>query len=175
MEEKGIVRTAVPLIMICLVSGALLSVVNDMTADRIKAVEAEKINESLSFVFPGGTFEPREGYYVVTVGGEEAGYAFIAEGKGFSSTIKSMVGLYLNGTVNRVVVLNQLETPGLGARVSEPGFASQFQGNRIADVRLRQDGGVIDGITGATISSRAMTNSIREEGLEVLNDTRRAD
>lgn len=173
-EVKRILEIALPLIIICMISGVMLSFVYEVTEERIKAIQEEKINTSLSYVFAGGEFEKMDGYYVVTVGEKEAGYAFIAEGNGFSSSIRAMVGIHTNGTINRIEVLNQLETPGLGTRIAEPDFTSQFEGKRIADIQLRKDGGVIDGITGATISSHAMTDSIRERGMEVLNETGRA-
>jgi electron transport complex protein RnfG len=172
MEDmKKMLGIAIPLILICVLSGAMLAFVHEVTEPRIKAVEAAKINASLSYVFPGGEFTLKDGYYVVTVGGEEVGYAFIAEGNGFSSVIRTMVGMKKDGTIARIYVISQLETPGLGTRVAEPEFIAQFQGHHLEELRLSREGGVIDGITGATISSRAMTDSIREKGLEVLNES----
>jgi len=172
MEEmKKMLGIALPLIVICVLSGAVLALVHEVTEPRIKEVEAAKINASLSYAFPGGEFAPMDGYYVVTVGGEEAGYAFIAEGKGFESVIRTMVGMKKDGTIERIYVISQRETPGLGTRIAEPEFTAQFTGYRLEELRLRREGGVIDGITGATISSRAMTDSIRETGLEVLHES----
>jgi len=172
MEDvKKILGIALPLIIICVLFGAVLALVHEVTEPRIKAVEAAKINASLSYVFPGGEFAPKDGYYVVTVGGEEVGYAFIAEGQGFESVIRTMVGMKKDGTIERIYVISQRETPGLGTRIAEPEFTAQFTGHRLEELRLRREGGVIDGITGATISSRAITDSVREQGLEVLHES----
>ncbi len=169
---KRIVRISIPLILICIVSGATLTVSNDMTKGRIEEVEERKINGSLSIVFPGASFNKMDDYYSAMINGEEMGYAFVAEGSGYSGTIKTMVGMYQNGTISRIHVISQLETPGLGTQIAEPDFTNQFSGKRIEDIRLRRDGGLIDSITGATISSRAITEIVRTRAEEVMNETR---
>ncbi len=171
-ELKRIVGIAIPLIIICIISGAALTASYDLTKGRIEAVEQQRINESLSIIFPGASFTETDDYYSATVSGEEIGYAFIAEGKGYSGTIKTMVGMYKNGTISGVNIISQSETPGLGTRIAEPDFTNQFSGKRIEDVRLRGDGGVIDAITGATISSHAITDIVRERAEVVMNETR---
>lgn len=170
-DLKRMLAIALPLIIICVLSGAVLAFVHEVTEPRITAMEAAKINASLSYLFPDGEFVPKDGHYVVTVGGEEVGYAFIAEGKGFESVIRTLVGMKKDGTVERIQVISQRETPGLGTRIAEPEFTAQFAGHQLQELRLRREGGVIDGITGATISSRAITDSIRETGLEVLHES----
>jgi len=171
-ELKRIVGIAIPLIIICIISGAALTASYDLTKGRIEAVEQQRINESLSIIFPGASFTETGDYYIATVSGEEIGYAFIAGGRGYSGSIKTMVGMYKNGTISGVNIIRQSETPGLGTRIAEPDFTNQFSSKRIWDVRLRQDGGVIDAITGATISSRAITDIVRERAEVVINETR---
>ncbi len=118
------------------------------------------------------------------------GYVFIAKKYGYSSIIESMVGMKKDGTITGVRVLSQNETPGLGARVVEvlsnktlitalkdiflrkkpaekrlsPYFTGQFKGMKIQ----RMDISNIDAITGATISSKAVVDSIKSRGLEIL-------
>jgi electron transport complex protein RnfG len=169
---KRILRISIPLILICIVSGATLTASNDLTKERIDAVEQRAINESLSMIFPGASFNKTDDYYIARMNGEEIGYAFIAEGRGYSSTIQTMVGMYQNGTISRIYVISQTETPGLGTRIAEPDFTNQFSGKPTEDIRLRKDGGLIDAITGATISSRAITEIVRTRAEEVLNETR---
>ena len=171
-EVKRIVGIAIPLIIICIISGVALTATYGLTEERIEAVEQQKINESLSTIFPSASFTETDDYYIATVSGEEIGYAFIAEGRGYSGTIKTMVGMYKNGTISGVNIIRQSETPGLGTRIAEPDFTNQFSSKRIGDVRLRGDGGVIDAITGATISSRAITDIVRERAEVVMNETR---
>ncbi len=171
-EVKRILGIAIPLIIICIISGAALTATYGLTEERIEAVEQQKINESLSTIFLGASFTEMDDYYIATVSGEEIGYAFIAEGTGYGGTIRTMVGMYPNGTISGVSIISQSETPGLGTRIAEPDFTNQFSGKRIEGVRLRRDGGVIDAITGATISSRAITDIVRERAEVVMNETR---
>lgn len=171
-ELKRIVRIALPLILICTVSGAILALSYDLTEERIRAVEARRLTEALTNIFPGASFRAMDGYYSARIDGEEIGYAFLAEGQGYSGTIKTMVGMYQNGTISRIVVISQTETPGLGTRIVEPEFTNQFSGKRIEEVRLSRDGGLIDSITGATISSRAVTEIVRTRAEVIYNETR---
>lgn len=96
------------------------------------------------------------------------GYLFIAYGKGYSSTIQTMVGVDAGGTVAGSSILLQQETPGLGANVENPSkLIENFSGRSAQGIVLAKDGGNIDAITGSTITSRAVTNSVRE-GLEAM-------
>jgi Na+-translocating ferredoxin:NAD+ oxidoreductase subunit G len=121
-----------------------------------------------------------------------AGYVFIAKKYGYSSVIETMVGIKKDGTITGVSVLSQNETPGLGAKIVEvvsddtllkalkqvfskekeveakilPYFTEQFKGLNVGRLELSKDG--IHAITGATISSKAVLDSIKEKGLEIL-------
>lgn len=82
--------------------------------------------------------------------------------KGYKGLMRFMVGFRTDGTINKTVVLSHNETPGIGDKVEENNFTNQFEGknpskNKIA---VTQDGGVIDGISGSTVSSRAYCDAI---------------
>jgi electron transport complex protein RnfG len=119
------------------------------------------------------------------------GYAFMAYGKGYSSTIETIVGVTMEGNIRGIKIVSQKETPGLGAKVQEvasqntlwavlsgsavdeagtrPWFQEQYDGLGVDDLRVvksRGEGGVLT-ITGATISSEAVTGSVRH-GLAML-------
>ena len=108
---------------------------------------------------------------------EIGGYIFIAYGIGYSSTIETMVGVGSDGKIVGVMVLFQQETPGLGDKIEEvrrgedtPWFTQQYIGaTRVDNMAVTEDGGAIDSITGATITSQAVTDSIRW-GLEQLHE-----
>ncbi len=130
-------------------------------------------------------------YDTAVLDGEAIGYSFKAYGKGYSSTIETIVGVDLTGAICGVKITYQQETPGLGAKVMEvasqntlwdvvggsavdetgmkPWFQTQFEG-RAADelvvVKNPTEDGIL-AITGATISSEAVTGSIRR-GLDLL-------
>ncbi len=103
--------------------------------------------------------------------GFELGYLFVAYGKGYSSTIQTMIAVKTDGIITGTTVLYQQETPGLGANLSNPAkFLYQFPQLSASTLVLKKDGGGesgLDAITGSTITSRAVTNSVRD-GLDAL-------
>jgi electron transport complex protein RnfG len=94
---------------------------------------------------------------------------------GYSGNIEIMAGVDPQGTVTGIEILSSSETPGLGARISEPAFKGQFAGKSLdnADWRVKKDGGSFDQITGATISPRAVVKALKE-GLEFFKQHRDA-
>ena len=179
---REIVKLSTVLMLYTLVAGALLAFVYIKTSPIIESNKMAASGDTVRIqVLPGmdGGFEQKgEGsefpYWIgyMDAGRKKpGGYILIALGKGYSSTIETMVGVDIEGTVTGVKVLFQQETPGLGDKIEEiragedaPWFTSQFIGKSIPDnLTLTKDGGVIDAITGATISSSAVTNSIKNE------------
>lgn len=85
--------------------------------------------------------------------------------KGFSGNIKLMVGLLPDGSINNISVLEHKETPGLGDKMqkNKSPWSEQFNGQNPAsfDLAVTKDGGDVDAITAATISSRAYTDAVK--------------
>jgi len=175
---RKVIKLGLILMIYTLVAGTSLSYVNIKTTGRIYENKRIAENEARAEVLPdmaggyepfvqGSEFSSWIGYFD-TEKSRSGGYIFIVEGNGYSSTIKTMVGVDQQGVITGVKVLFQQETPGLGAKVeeilygeTEPWFTRQFKGKTVTDnIRVTMDGGNIDSITGATISSRAVTNSI---------------
>jgi len=126
------------------------------------------------------------------------GFAFLAQAKGYSSVIETMAGVDRQGKITGISILAQNETPGLGAKIAEvvakktlweaikelfrpkeeideiseqPWFCTQFKGKRIEDLVVvtqptREN---VQAITGATVSSEALTDSVREKAKEILS------
>ncbi len=88
--------------------------------------------------------------------------------KGFSGRIEVMVGFHPHGKIHKVNILKQTETPGLGSKITENKFLSQFEeydpGYHV--MKVTKDGGDVDAVTGATISSRAVLDAL-EKAYEV--------
>jgi electron transport complex protein RnfG len=82
--------------------------------------------------------------------------------KGFSGYISLIAGFKPDGTIINIAVLEQKETPGLGTKMGDPGFKDQFKGKNPAEFQLKvkKDGGPVDAITAATISSRAFCDAV---------------
>ena len=77
--------------------------------------------------------------------------------KGFSGLIKIMVGFKPDGTIQNIEVLEQKETPGLGTKIKDEKFLKQFRTKNPSsfNLKVKKDGGEVDALTGATITSRA--------------------
>jgi electron transport complex protein RnfG len=186
------VRYAVILGVICLVAAGLLAGVYGATKGKIADQRLAEEQAGLKDVFPQAKeFEPvREGeqvsYYKALDDKKQVlGYAFKAVRRGYSSDIATMAGMRPDGTIVRIKVLSQNETPGLGTRVAEvvqketfwdvvlrrvkvlskprPWFQERFDGQNAATLDE-----TVDAITGATISSRAVIESVQEKAREIL-------
>ncbi|MCK5063683.1 MAG: RnfABCDGE type electron transport complex subunit G [Candidatus Fermentibacteraceae bacterium] len=97
------------------------------------------------------------------------GYVFIAYGKGYSSTLQTMVATRMDGRIAGTIILFQQETPGLGANIVKPAkLIGHLTGMTAQECLLKKDGGAIDAMTGCTITSRAVVNSVRQ-GLEDMD------
>jgi electron transport complex protein RnfG len=150
------------LTIIVLVSVSLLLYINTFTSGVVEAQNRAKIQSVLESIFPGLTdFEEDGDLFIIYEGDSVAGYTFLASGNGYSGEISMLVGINPDYSIKDVAILSQTETPGLGSRITEKEFTGQFAGLMVDDVVLSKDGGSIDAITGATISSRAVTDTIR--------------
>jgi len=83
--------------------------------------------------------------------------------KGFSGNISLMAGFKPDGTIINITVLDQKETPGLGTKMAEPLFKDQFNDKNPSEfsLKVKKDGGQVDAITAATISSRAFCDAVQ--------------
>lgn len=84
--------------------------------------------------------------------------------EGFSGNITLMAGFRPDGKIVNITVLEHKETPGLGSKMSESWFLDQFKEKNPADfsLRVKKDGGPVDAITAATISSRAFCDAVQK-------------
>ncbi len=103
--------------------------------------------------------------YTATKEGEVTGYAVETMTKeGFGGAIRMMVGFTPTGEVINVNVLEQSETPGLGTKMTDEGnpLITSFKGKNPADMKMavKKDGGDVDALTAATISSRAYVDAM---------------
>ena len=160
-----VLRLAGTLLAICLVVAVALAAVNGVTAPVIAELNAAKTQEAISAVLPGG-FDSEITDYADATGivskiyQGESGYAVEVGPGGFDNTITMMVGIDNEGKVLGISVVNHTETAGLGAVAADGtpkgiAFRDQFEGAS-GSVAVSKDGGTMDAITGATITSRAI-------------------
>ena len=158
-----VLRLALTLLAITAVVAAALAGVNSITAPAIAELNAQKTQEAIELVLPGGGEEVADFPavdLVSTVYAGDAGYAIEVTPGGFDNTITMMVGVDTEGKVLGISIIKHTETAGLGA-VAAAGtpagesFRGQFVGAS-GSVSVTKDGGSMDAITGATITSRAI-------------------
>ncbi len=164
---KEIARFSIVLFSICLVFAALLALIYDIAEPRIIEQRRLEEKEAIEEVLPQApeVMEKIEKEDLVFYEAKDAkgniiAYVFIAQARGYSSDIKTVVSLRPEGDIIAVKVLEQRETPGIGSRISEDDFLNQFKNKDINEQ--------FDTITGATISSTAVIEAVKEKGLEVL-------
>lgn len=172
MRNKILSNKAYPVVflaVIVIVSVVLLMAVNSMTSPIIKNTQLEEIKNTLRSIFPEmSKYELEDEVYIIYEDGEKAGYAFMASGSGYGGNIDILVGLDSGFGIKGISILSQTETPGLGSMITESLFTDQFKGLSVSDIALKSEGGKIDAITGATISSRAVVNAVKEKMVEIL-------
>ena len=181
ISGKFILKVAGTLTVISLVVAALLGLVDNVTADKIAAIDAENTRIAMSAVVPegseftdkldipeavaaaasaqGGTLSE---LYGVTNGGAEAGYVAKVAASGSQGTIVMMVGVDANKAVTGVSVVSHSETSGIGTKVVEnkPNAAGtpvldQFVG--MSGAGTLAVGSNITAISGATVSTKGIT------------------
>lgn len=180
-QKNEFVQLGGILCAITLVVALALGAVNAVTAGPIAEQNAQKIKDSLENVMPGAESEQIDvpegttvttetknatsvtilSAYKMTKDGADAGYCVEVGPTGFGGAVDTMVGIDNDGKVTGISVISAAsETPGLGARSTEPEFQAQFADQVGTEVAVAKDGGSIDALTGATITSRAVSEGV---------------
>ena len=165
------------LTLISLGASACLGFVYEFTKEPIELSVLNKKLDAIKQVVPEFNNNPNEEMFSLPTGegdsldiypakkdGEIVGYAVNTyTNKGFSGNINLMAGFKPDGTIINISVLEQKETPGLGTKMTEPGFKDQFNDKNPSEFQLKvkKDGGPVDAITAATISSRAFCDAVQ--------------
>lgn len=162
MKFIGIIT--LKLFLICTITASLLAGVNALTADRIEEnLEREKTN-AIAAIFPSADENQKleelpegvAGLYLVLSDGDLLGYAAEVTPLGFGGDMNIMVGVNADGTVAGIKIVSHSETPGLGNRVEDADYLSQYTG-KTGPLTL---GDKIDAITGSTVSSKAVLDGV---------------
>ena len=175
--ESTFKNMVLSLTLISLGASACLGFVYEMTKEPIELSMLNKKLNAIKQVVPEFTNNPNEEMFRLPTGegdsldiypakkdGEIIGYAVNTYTKtGFSGNISLMAGFKPDGTIINISVLEQKETPGLGTKMTEPGFKDQFNNKNPSEFKLKvkKDGGPVDAITAATISSRAFCDAVQ--------------
>lgn len=169
-----IVKLGLILFVITAVTGLVLGAVQTITLEPIKEAQAKEKNEALAATLPGaeefnaveieGNPGIIEEIYEGSGGGAVIGYNFTVKPKGYGGLITMVVGINNEGRVMDIKILNHSETPGLGAKASDPSFAGQFKEKLAGALSVTktppESDSHIQAISGATITSSAVTNGV---------------
>ena len=164
---KYVLRIALTLLAITAVVAVILAAVNSVTAPRIAAQNEQKTQAAIEAVLPGGgqevTFTDDTGLVTVAYKGDN-GCAVQVTPNGFNGTVTMMVGVDNDGKVTGISIISHTETAGLGATAAAKtdagrAFRDQFIGMS-GTVSVAKDGGEVDALTGATITSRAVCTGV---------------
>jgi electron transport complex protein RnfG len=184
MTTKDMLKITINLVVIYVIGGLILAFVYSV-ASPIMYREAEKEKQAaLKAMMPGtsdieikelGKWEPHHkhaGYYVAVKGNEELGYIVESYGKGYSSYINMLVSVDKDFIVKKISILHHGETPGLGDEIEKDYFLKRFENKSIDNlVVIKGDtADKVEAISGATISSRAVTEDGVRKGVEMLKE-----
>lgn len=165
MKKAG--QPVLVLFLICVVASAALAFTYSQTYPRIVQNKKEEREKALREVLPQAEkFKEvsRDGrtYYQGLRDSALAGSAFIGKGKGYGGEIELLIGTDGEGRISGISVLNHTETPGLGARIEEKEFLSQFKGKTYqSPLAVKGPKADIDVITGATVSSQSVVGIVK--------------
>ncbi len=166
--DKNMFRLVYILLAVSLVIAAMLGAVNYITKDAIAEGKASKTAAAMSEVLPAESYEKLDmvttdgivgGVYQAFEGSALKGWVVVAGPVGFGGTISMVVGIDTAGSVTGVSIISMTETSGLGANAQNEDFRSQYIGKQ-GSVSLSKNGGDIDALTGATITSKAVTDGV---------------
>lgn len=177
---KEMIKMVVVLTILSSFSGWVLAALRDGTKDRIEMQELELVKgPAVRAIMKGASNDPvtdrfkiKDGevertVFVGVFDGQPNTIAIETIGKGFADNVGVMIGV--NVTNDKIVglgVTTHKETPGLGAQAKEnPSFAAQFKGLTLGGpMKVTKDGGSINAIGGATITSRGVCGAATEAG-----------
>lgn len=165
-----ILRLILCLTVISAVCAGLLASVNAVTKDRILAIRAQQTLDAAAAVMPETVAAGRvervsdDVFIGKDAGGKVAGYAVKgSDPAGYGGDVVLMVGFTPDYRIVTYKKLEASETPGLGSNLASPGFMKQFAGmDASVPLAVKKDGGEVEAITSATITSRAVCGAIND-------------
>lgn len=179
---RDYLRLMIVLAVISAIAAGTLALVDSFTKPKIEAFKAQSEASAYQQVLPEADSFTEDAELMETIAkqpqfslvqnvkigtnqGTQVGWVCKVASPGYSSNIVMLVGIKSDGKLGKVMVLDQKESPGLGTNVTDPGFIEQSsiaQANAGKELKVTKDGGEVQAITGATISSRAVLRGINQ-------------
>lgn len=171
LDAKEIAKPALILFLICLIITACLAGTNLLTKKVIAKEEEKSTQQSRLLVLPtADTFEKSDRSDICYVGKKSdsvVGYVFTTTAASYGGTIEVMTGIDSDGKISGVTILSISDTPGLGMNAKKESFLGQYRkgipenGFEVVKGGNASDG-QINAITGATITSKAVTSAVND-------------
>ena len=176
-KKQGVIKPVVTLVVIASLSAFILGYVHAITLDPIKKAKDNQELAAIAEVAGGFDNNPFAEKMIITTKNKKHKMTMYPARKngvltsvaiksssntGFGGKIEIMAGFNVDGSIRNFKVISSHETPGLGTKVDEPKFKEQFKGfyPRRQVLKVKQDGGDIDAVTAATVSSRAVLKAL---------------
>lgn len=174
-KNYSIAQIALNLMAACFISGLVIAVTYYITNPiAIKQAAIEKTTTMKELVTDADSFKAVDGkteWFAADKGGKTVAYVIPAVTKGYGGAIDMLVAVSTDGKVINYAIVTANETPGLGANASLKPFESKFQGKASSDLEVTKDPSNtknIQAMTGATITSKAVTKGVKAAVDEVV-------
>lgn len=183
MTGKDIIKITVNLVIVYLIGGAILAAVYAKTSPIMFKNNEEAKKQALKALMPEADdikkmgdwtmHEKHAEYFVAKKGNDIIGYIVQSFGKGYSSYIDTLIAVDKDFKVQKINILHHAETPGLGDEIETESFKGQFKGKDFDHLKVlkTETTEYIQAISGATISSRAVTEDAVKNGVDFLMKT----
>ncbi len=180
MTGKDILKITLNLVVIYLIGGFILALVYAKTSPimyKNSILEKERAlkklmpdAESIEKIGDWTVHEKHAEYFVARKGDNVIGYIIQSFGKGYSSYINTLIAVDADFKVQRISILGHAETPGLGDEIESEGFRKQFAGKDLEHLKVlkTETTEYVQAISGATISSRAVSDDAVKNGVAFL-------
>ena len=189
-DKPSMKQEIIPVLFLAIIvcaSVIALTFTNSVTEPMIEETKQEAIDRVLTEQFPEldkSVYDEDIGVYIIlTDAGNDtftvSGFAFITAADGYGGPIDILIGLENTSVddslnideveIRGLTVITHTETPGLGAKITNKDFYGQFAGKNATEAQLTSEGGSIDAISGATISSKAVSNTVHKDITNIVN------
>jgi electron transport complex protein RnfG len=182
MTGKDIFKITLNLVIVYLIGGFILAFVYANASPKIFRNNEKAEQDALKILIPGADFkklgewtihDKHAKYFEAQKGGETVGYIIQSFGKGYSSYINTFIAVDKDFKVQKINILGHGETPGLGDEIESASFKDQFKDKDLDHLKVlkTETKEYIQAISGATISSRAVTEDAVKNGVAFLIKT----
>jgi electron transport complex protein RnfG len=174
-NAKKIISLGLILFTVTAITGVILGIVHEITLEPIRQTQASLKTKALSGALPeADSFTPvvlAEGANAVikdvqeaSKGEDNAGYCVTVTPRGYAGPVEIVVGITNEGRLRAIRILNQSETPGLGAKSANPEFYGQYDNKEVPILKVVKTAAdapdQIQAISGATITSNGVTSGV---------------